>query len=736
MVLSGGGATAFAHIGVLKALEENGIPIDYITGTSAGALIGAMYASGLTIEEIEAYATSNEFQLMSSGKLKPSQHFLYKEDNRNAGLINLTFSQDSILKKSLPTNFISSTFLDFEMLKLLGPVGASYHRDFDSLFVPYRCVSSDITNKKAVIFSKGDLNQVVRTSMTYPFYLNPIRVNNILFFDGGLYNNFPADVMYNDFNPDYIIGSNVSYNAPPPQENDLISQITNMLVWQTNFSLPCEVGIIIEPQTNVTTFSFEDVQTAINDGYNSALKYIDSIEVHIDRKVSKEELAERRKAFREGVIPLNIRSISAQTSQNKDISYARKTFFKERKNKILSIEQAERKYYRLNASPQIDFMYPTISLKDDSTYNMNVEIRKSNEFRLDVGGHFSSRPVNTGYIGMTYRIMNKTATELKAESYFGKFYGSVKSEISIDLPSVYPLMISGYFTMNRWDYFKSFATFFEEVKPSFLIQNEIYYGVNLKHPIGNTSESIFDFRLFTNEDSYYQTKNFTNKDTSDVTRFSGQSASWQFEQNSLNYKQFATSGHLFNLKLRYVSGEEHSVSGSTSKEPYDIRKNHSWISLNSELQSFVIDQPAFHLGLHGKAIFNSQSLFANYTASLLSMTSFDLVPDAQTFFLPEYRSPLHAGGGVNLIFSIKKKVDLRFDGYYYQPFKQLILRENGVFEYSKLFKGETYMVSSSVIYHTFIGPLRATVNFFPKNTNPFIFQVSYGYVLFNERSVR
>ncbi len=180
LVLSGGGATGLAHIGVLKALEERGIPIHYITGTSAGALVGSMYAAGYSPEEIEAYVMSEDFQLMTKGKVRSTQRFLYKEEEMNAGMINVSFSGDSILQKSLPTSVITSSYLDFEMLKLLGTTGASYGNDFDSLFVPFRCVASDITNKKSIVFSEGFLNQAVRASMTYPFYFNPIRVNGIL----------------------------------------------------------------------------------------------------------------------------------------------------------------------------------------------------------------------------------------------------------------------------------------------------------------------------------------------------------------------------------------------------------------------------------------------------------------------------------------------------------------------------------------------------------------------------
>ena len=89
LVLSGGGATGLAHIGVIKALEERGIPIDYITGTSAGALVGSMYVSGYSPEEIESYVLSKDFKLMTKGEIQPKQHFLIREEESNASLLNV-----------------------------------------------------------------------------------------------------------------------------------------------------------------------------------------------------------------------------------------------------------------------------------------------------------------------------------------------------------------------------------------------------------------------------------------------------------------------------------------------------------------------------------------------------------------------------------------------------------------------------------------------------------------------
>lgn len=739
LVLSGGGATGLAHIGVLKALEENGIQIDYITGTSSGALVGALYAAGYSPEEIESYVLSPEFQLITKGKINTNQRFLIRENEENASVIDLEFSANTPLKNSLPTNLISSSYLDFEMFRMLGIASAEANSNFDSLFVSYRCVSSDITTKKSIVFSKGNLNEVVRTSITFPFYLNPIKIDNQLLFDGGLYNNFPSDVMYNEFNPDYIIGSNVSTNASEPTEDDLIGQVINMLVFHSVFTLPCESGIIIEPRSTVTTFDFENVQQAIKFGYESTIEKIDSIKSNLTLISTPETIKKRREAYRSKISNIYITKIQTQSLKNKKkVSFAEKSLINSKKESYLSLHQFEKRYFRLYNAQQIDFIYPTINKLQDSSYSILLKIKKSKDFKLQVGGHFSSRSVNTGFIGITYRHLSKTATSIKAESYFGKFYGSIRTIGSVDIPSRYPISLSGYFVMNRWDYFRNFSTFFEKVKPSFLIQNELYYGAKLEHPIGNNQKSTLDFRIFSLEDDYYQSLNFSNTDTTDKTYFYGSSVRWEFLRTSLNRKQFASSGSMFSFKIKYINGKEHFIRGSkSSNQNKEYFSNHNWVSLNLNIQSFIINSSKFHLGFQLNSVLNTQSLFYNYTSSLLAMSSFSPIPDIETFFLPEYRSPQHIGTGLNVIFSIKNNVDFRIDAFYYQPFVNLINNEiTGEFGYSKPFKGNEFLTSTSLIYHSFFGPLRATLNYFPDQNTPLSFQISFGYVLFNERAIR
>lgn len=737
LVLSGGGATGLAHIGVLKALEENGIPIHYITGTSAGALIGSLYAAGYSPTEIEAMVLDQSFEMMANGDLPSKNHFLLREDFEDAGMVSLSFSKDSILQRSLPTNFTSSAYLDFEMLKLLGTVSASHQKNFDSLFVPFRCVASDIEKKQPIIFSKGDLNAAVRASMTYPFYFYPIRINDVLLFDGGLYNNFPADVMYSDFDPDYIIGSNVSYNAESPKEDDLIGQLTNMLVAHSSFSLPCEQGIIIEPESDISSFSFgrESAQQAINDGYIATIERMDSIKLSISHLLDIDSLNKARSDFKSKTIPFTVSQVESNASK-KSLSFTQRSLIRDKRNEQLEIKELEKRYYRLNATPQVDFLFPSLTKDTDTTYKLNVDVRKAKDFKLDIGGHLSSRPVNTGYVGLTYQTLGRVSTKTKLESYFGKFYGSAKASSTLDLPAVYPISIKAYLTLNRWDYFRSFATFFEDSRPSFLVQNEIYSGADVSQPIGNNLKSTVGARVFQLDDSYYQIEDFQNTDTADITSFDGWSAYWKITYNSLNRKQFASSGNYFGFQFRYVNGHERTQSGSTSLIPFDIEKNHAWINMRLDFQSFVVDRSFFHLGLHGQVVSNSQTLFANYTASLLSMTEFSLIPDAKTFFLPEYRSPQFAAAGMNAIFTIKKKIDVRVDAYYYQPFVQLTENVDGTQNLETNFNNATIMASASAIFHSFIGPIRFTTNYFPKQLNPITFQFSMGYVLFNDRAIR
>ena len=737
MVLSGGGASGVAHVGVLKALEEYQIPIDYIVGTSAGALVGAMYASGYSPAQIEAYVLSESFQLMVKGQEEAKNQFYFYQDAANASMFNFTVSQDSVLQKSLPLALIDPTFLDYEMLKIFGLTSVSVQDDFNQLFIPYRCVASAVETKKSVAFANGKLNQVVRASMTFPLYLNPIRIDGVLYFDGGLYNNFPIDILYNDFQPDFIIGSNVSKNLAPVSESDFFGLLTSMMTTPSNYAMPCAEGIIIEPNTHVGTFDFADVQQAIQDGYAATLVQMDSLLKYVNGRSDPKELSIQRQKFKQQLLPLRVSLVSSSSDRKQDLPFVRTSILPKFSKQVLDSTSLEKRYFRTLSSPYFGFVNPTLEMGNDTNLMLRLKVNKANAFRVDFGGIISSRAINTGFLSLAYRRAGYVGQRIEVSSYFGKFYGSGKINYELVIPGSSPISLSAFLVLNRWDYFKSFATFFEDVKPSFLIQEERYTGLQLKIPTGNHAVLSANARVFWLDDSYYQTPFFTKEDTADYTSFIGERIRLSYTRNTLNRKQFASSGNFFECKVSYVRGKELTFPGSTSISDDTISKNHRWLSIQLEALSFPFQKKqVVNWGLHLKSVLNSQSLFANYTASMLALPGLNVLPDLDTYFIPAYRSTQYVCAGTQLIVSPLKNIDLRLDAYAFLPIIQLVLHPDGTFTYAKPLDGSSVLAAANVIYHSPVGPVRATLNYLPKYAQPFQFQIGFGYLLFNERAIR
>ncbi|WP_460148317.1 patatin-like phospholipase family protein [Pseudomonas sp. S2_A02] len=192
LVLSGGAARGLAHIGVLKALEEQGIKIDAIAGTSMGAVIGGLYASGYQIDELEKLALSIDWQqALSDAPPREDVPFRRKQDDRDFLVKQkLSFRDDGSL--GLPLGVIQGQNLALLLESLLAHTSDT--RDFDKLPIPFRAVATDIASGEKVVFRKGHLPQVIRASMSIPAVFAPVELNGRLLVDGGMTDNIPLDV--------------------------------------------------------------------------------------------------------------------------------------------------------------------------------------------------------------------------------------------------------------------------------------------------------------------------------------------------------------------------------------------------------------------------------------------------------------------------------------------------------------------------------------------------------------
>ena len=144
VVLSGGGAKGLAHVGVLKALEENDIPIDYIVGTSMGGIVAGCYAAGYSTTEIEMMMLSEDFQRWVNGELEKGYNYYYSKDTDHPSFLSLQLSLDSTLNATIASSLASDLSLNFALLERFGQASANARYNFDSLLIPTRIMAADI----------------------------------------------------------------------------------------------------------------------------------------------------------------------------------------------------------------------------------------------------------------------------------------------------------------------------------------------------------------------------------------------------------------------------------------------------------------------------------------------------------------------------------------------------------------------------------------------------------------
>lgn len=734
LVLSGGGASGMAHIGVLRALEENEIPIDYIAGTSMGAIIGGLYASGLTVDEMETYFISPEFQEAIAGKLEKDFTYFFKKNVPDASMVSLKIDPDTVLLRTIPSYVVSPVQMDMELLERVSKAIAVAGYDFDELMIPFRCVAADIVRKEQIIFRDGELHEALRASSSFPFYFKPLNLNGRLLFDGGLYNNFPLDVMYAEFDPDVIIGCSVSLETPPPTTDDLFSQIENMIVNRGSEEMPCKEGIVIRPSTGVSTLQFARSGEAITSGYEAGLAMMDSIKSLVDERVSPVERVIERKLFnskqqeyRLGEVNLNGISPSSQR-------YFRKLLKLDTKNPPETLEELKPLYYRIFGDDKINYVFPNIRFNPDSgLYDLDLQLEKEKKLFIDFGGNVSSRPVNTGFVSLKYNLLGSTPKTFYANSYFGKFYNSLLVEARLDIPGNSPYFMSVTGMLQQWDYFRSFATFFQETRPSYILEQESMVGFNIGRPAGNKGRLIADLRYSFDEDQYYQVDQFTASDTADVTEFEYVTTGLTFERSTLNKKSYPTDGTFLSLKARYVDGRERTVPGSTGVFNEVHKRNHQWAMFRLSYENYFKTIGKLDLGLQLDGALSTQGFFDNHQATLLSSPYFQPIPESKTIFQNEFRAHAFAAGGLKVIYELSGSFDLRLENYIFQPQNEILAEEDLSAEYSPDFLKRFYIGSASAVFHSPLGPVSFSVNYYDQHEDPWSWIFNFGYLLFNKR---
>jgi len=738
LVLSGGGAKGVTHIGVIKALEEKGIPIDYITGTSSGAFIGALYAAGYSPDEMMALISNDEFMYWVTGRVDDSYIYYFKEQEPNAAWVDVKFNLDSLVLPSLiPTSIISPIRLDYALMEIFGTPSAAAQDNFDSLMVPFRCVASDIAESKAVVMNKGSLASSVRASMTFPFLFSPIRIDNKLLFDGGMYNNFPSDVMVSDFHPDIIIGSKAAANYGPPQAKNIISQIQTMLMTKTDYSLFNVPGIIISPDLrDVSLLDFDQSTYVMDSGYQATMRQMHLIEKMLSRRISPEALKQKRAIFKNKMKPLVIDSFSISGLNKNQQQYLRRSL--SHRSQTVTSNQVKQEYFKVLADSKFESMYPELHYDSVSErFILDLAVEKGKNITTQIGGNISSSPSNEAFFSIHYKVLGKKAYTMFVNSYIGRFYSSALIGAKIDVPTKQPFFLQAVFSLNQWDYFKTTTFFFEDKTPSYLVINDMHLEMDMGIPLGNKAKFQGGLAVASMRDEYYQTNNFRRTDTTDKTYFDFLTAHMFYDKNTLNLKEYANRGMRIFGELRYVSGYETYFPGSTAsnedRNRYD--KYHAWWQFRGLYQNYFAHPGKFSFGLYGELVYSTQDFFHNATSTLLMAPAFNLVPETRTLFLPSYRANQFFAVGPQIVFHLFKNMDIRAEGYIFQAFNELIPQEDQSIINGESFATRYLVTSTSFIYHSPIGPVSLSYNYFKKTDYQFSLIFSIGYTIFNRKAL-
>ncbi len=742
VVLSGGGASAVAHVGFLKTLEENNIPIDYIVGTSMGSVIAGLYASGYTPDQMYQLLTSEEFVLMAEGKYTDKNAFYFKQDDPDARWITFKLSKTGKVTDLIPTNLISPVALDLMLMGLYASPEAAANYNFDSLLVPFRCVAADIKEKKEVIFNKGHLTEAIRASATYPFYVKPIKVDGKLLFDGGLYNNFPSDVLYRDFLPDIILGCNVSENGGEPSEDDFLSQLKSMIVRPTNYGIDCENGIIVEPEVNdIGTFNFARTKESYNIGYNATQEKIEQIKSSIQRRVSDEEIALKRKVFKSKFKPVEFHDIFIEGLNKNQSIYVKRSLIK--KNRILSFTNLKKNYSKIFSDDKIADIYPKSYYNtEENGFDLFLKIKKEKNFMVGLGGSFASRPVGSGMLAVKYNYLGIISSSFNGNFYFGKFYNSAMLKSRIDIPIRLPFFIEPEANISKTDYFKSKSFFYTDERPSYFVQNELYGKINLGIPLSKKGKLRIGYSFGKLIDEYYQAQSFTKLDTADQTFFNFVSPYLLLERSTLNGKQYANAGSYTYFSARFVQGQEFNVPGSTSISKENFSKFHQWAQFRFLYENYYKQRGRIHLGLFLEGYYSSQGLFNNYTISSLRAKSFRSTTESNTLFLESFRANKYLAFGHRIIFELMSNMELRFEGYVFQPYQRIIEAEDKTVTLGAPFDKRYVVGSANLVIKTPVGPISFATNYYhnvPEVANekktPLTFFFHFGYILFNRKAL-
>ena len=735
VVLSGGGGLGMAHIGVLQAFEDHGIPVDFVTGTSAGAMVGGFYAAGYAPGEILQMSVRDAQNALAPG-LVLNEAYYFRRHEPDATFLNLPLSFFGT-KRSLPESLFSDYEINLLLNRYLSGAGAACRQNFDSLMIPYRAMCADIFEQKALALNSGSLAFAVRASMAVPlFFPSASNDRHKNLFDGGVYDNFPVQPMLDEFNPDYVVGVNVTGSPTPKEEveeqgNFIRFLLAQGLIDQHSWEKMPPNGFLIMPDMeglSVGNFSAAHTLAAYKRGYDAAVACIEELKEEIGTLADTAEFRIRREAFRKKWPPIKITSVEALGVGDWEKKFIERSS-RVRPGDTLDFEDLKKRYFRLRADGKYGSVIPELRY-DGKSYAARFHLKPRPRFNLRLGGAFFTPTDHQLQIAASYGVVTFVGIQGELDLMRGSVYNHAKLRGRVDFPTRLPFLLELDGTFLQWDLQRPIFTFFNfnrsagasfesfELKPYVSFP----YNPKTKTSVGHTFQN--------STWSYFDKPAVLSTDTLDRTRFFGSSTFLVLENNSLNEKMYAGKGTALYFSLRFNRGREEYIPGPFPQKSRSAER--TWFMARASYQSYVrlFNKTAF--GVHLDGAVSTLPPQATLTANTIMSPLFMPLQESPVIFIPRLYSKMFGAVGLKFVYYLTKKIQVRTEWYYMHNFLYASRGSDGAVGEIFRLNWEDRMIVGTLgaSYDTRVGPIAVFVNYYDRERIPFRPVVHVGYMLF------
>ena len=702
LVLSGGGAKGIAHVGVIRALEENDIPVDYVTGTSMGAIVGSLYSCGWSPGRMMDLFTSADFGYWSTGVINPKNvSYISKSDPTPQWVgVNLSLQDTTGVLGLIPTSLISPIPMNMEFVKLYSPYSLQCKENFNNLFVPFRCVTSDVYHKHKIVLGDGSLGDAVRASMSFPLVFRPIKIDNVLVYDGGIYDNFPVDVMEEDFNPDFIIGVSVSGPDPKPEAGNIYSQLEDMIIQNNNYSVPPEKGIKIQvPVLQFGVLDFDQARTIYDIGYKTGLEMVDSIKKRVSAREPLEALTARREKFASETPEVLFDSVVVNGATTPGQAHYLEYLFEGRKKREFNLEKAQDAYYRAVTDGTLSNLVPNVEFGQDGKNTLQLQATVKKPWSVGIGGWITSSTNSMLYLDFGYHTLSFNSLDVNLSGWVGQSYfaGMLKGKFSLrsNTPSYIELMG----VMGKQKFYDSELLFYQNSTPTFITEVQNYLRMNFVWATNRTSEGYAGLTWGYESDSYFPSNKADYATAKkDKTQYMVTALRVGIRGGLLNDPLYPSAGSEWYADIlgSYERSRFTPEGDKSRRTPY---KGHFRASAELYWKHFFPAGKHFSVGVAANALATLQPVTQNYTATLVHAPAFAPTPSTRNYFNEAFRSDNYLAAGVMPIWTPLKKLQLRGDFYLYSPIRNLRAVDSSRARYEGWFRKAEFIGEVALVYN-------------------------------------